>query len=112
MITQEETSSPLSPVLPTRNDDNDNDDDEETFASDNIQTQTTSPSAGTVVDDDDMTEINVDGDGTISGMQNASRIDRIIDDIGQIWTPVSSCFLPSSTLNFELSFLSYHTFIS
>ena len=85
-------------MLPTRN----NDDDEERLASDHIPTQTTSPSSS-VVDDDDMTEINIDGVGTISGMQNSSHFERIIDNIGRIWTPVSLCF---SILYFELSFLS------
>jgi len=99
MTTQEETSSTRSPVLPTRN----NDDDEERLASDHIPTQTTSPSSS-VVDDDDMTEINIDGVGTISGMQNSSHFERIIDNIGRIWTPVSLCF-PSSISNFH--FLSY-----
>ena len=96
MTVQEETPSPRSPVSPTRN----NDDEEERLASENTPTQTTSPSSS-VVDDDDMTEINIDGVGTI--MQNASHFERIIDNIGRIWTPVSLCF---SILYFELSFLS------
>jgi len=71
--------------------------DEERSVSANSPIDISSPSSASSFDDDDndddamsqLTEINIEGGQRVQGITNASPLERMVENVGRIWTQVS-----------------------